>query len=194
MRRRNALLRAVEFVRAPIVGALAALGVRPNHLTLLGALVAAGAAYVASQGSLLAAGLLFLAGSLLDGLDGSLARRTGRSSTFGAFLDSFLDRVGEGLLLFGILVYYLSANDDTGAALAFVALFLSFLVSYARARAEGLGLRGTGGPSPRPVRVAVLVLGLLSGLVTGALIVVAALSGASVLWRVAVIWRQARGR
>lgn len=192
---RDSLRRALDGVRDPIVALLAAGRLRPNHLTLAGVVLAGAAGYVASQGALRLTGSLFLVGSLLDGLDGALARRTGTASRFGAFLDSIADRVAEGLLLFGLLVFFLRRDEDLGAALAFLALLASILVSYARARAEGLGLRGTGGLAPRPVRVAILVLGLFApGLVIASLALVAVLSGVSVLSRVSSVWQQSRDR
>ncbi|MBI4236319.1 MAG: CDP-alcohol phosphatidyltransferase family protein [Chloroflexi bacterium] len=193
MRGTGTLGRALDWVRDPVVAALAAVGVRPNSVTLLGLAITGVAGYAAAQAAPPLAGLLFLAGSLLDGLDGALARRTGAVSRFGAFLDSVADRIGEGLLLFGVLVLFLRRDNDLGASMTFLALLLSLLVSYARARAEGLGLRGTGGLAPRPVRIAILIVGLLaSGLLTWSLALVALLSGASVLQRGLGVWRQTR--
>lgn len=188
----SVLNQALETVRTPVVAVLAAVGVRPNHLTLFGMAVAGVAGYAVAQGATVLGGVLFLAGSLLDGLDGALARRTGRASVFGAFLDSVSDRIGEGLLLFGVLALALERDDDLDAMLAFGALLLSLMVSYTRARAEGLDLRGRGGLAPRPMRIAVLVIGLLLGLITSALALVAALSGIGVLQRVVIVWRQTR--
>lgn len=176
--------------RSPIVNALAAAGVHPNHLTILGGLVAGFSGYVVAQGELRIGGVIFLVGSLIDAFDGALARRTGRVSVFGAFLDSLLDRVGEGLLLAGALVYLMSMDDDFGALLAFVAMVASILVSYTRARAEGLNLEGAGGVSPRTVRVIILVIGLLVGQLVVALALVSALSIVSVVQRTIGVWKQ----
>lgn len=178
--------------RSPIVNALAAARVHPNHLTIFGGLIAGLSGYVVAQGELRIGGVIFLAGSLIDAFDGTLARRTGRVSIFGAFLDSLLDRVGEGLLLAGALVYLMSMDDDLGAALAFVAMLASILVSYTRARAEALNLKGTGGISPRTVRIVILVVGLLAGQLIVALALVSALSIVSVVQRTIGVWRQAR--
>lgn len=182
----------LDRVRSPVVGVLAAIGVRPNHLTILGGLIAASSGYAAAQGELRIAGAIFLGGSLLDAFDGALARRTGRVSVFGAFLDSLLDRVGEGLLLLGILVYFIALDDDRGAALAFGVMLASVLVSYARARAEGLGLQSVGVVSPRSVRVAILVAGLLFGQLILALALILVLSVVSVVQRTVSVWRQTR--
>jgi CDP-diacylglycerol--glycerol-3-phosphate 3-phosphatidyltransferase len=180
----------LDRMRSPVVDVLAAVGIRPNHLTILGGLIAASSGYAAAQGELRIAGAVFLGGSLLDAFDGALARRTGRVSVFGAFLDSLLDRVGEGLLLLGILVYFIALDDDRGVVLAFGVTLVSVLVSYARARAEGLGLRGVGVVSPRSVRVAILVAGLLLNQLIPALALILVLSIISVVQRTVSVWRQ----
>ncbi len=179
------LANAVERIRSPIVRVLAAVGVRPNHLTVLGALIAVGAGYLASQGALLPGGLVFLAGSLMDGLDGALARHTDSVSRTGAFLDSVLDRVGEAALLIGVTFYFAQEDDALAVVVTAAALALSMLVSYARARAESLGLnRGGFIPAPRPVRVAILAVGLVIAQPLIAVIAVAALSAVSALQRI----------
>ncbi len=185
MSRLSFLTNAVEGIRSPIVRVLAAVGVRPNHLTVVGALIAVGAGYLASQGALLPAGLVFLVGSLMDGLDGALARHTDSVSRTGAFLDSVLDRVGEAALLIGLSFYFAREDDALAVVVTTAALAFSMLVSYARARAESLGLnRGGFIPAPRPVRVVILSVGLLIGLPLIAVIAVAVLSAVSALQRI----------
>lgn len=179
------LANAAERIRSPVVRVLAAVGVRPNHLTILGALIAVGAGYLASEGALLPAGLIFLAGSLMDGLDGALARRTDSVSRTGAFLDSVLDRVGEAALLIGVSFYFAQEEDGLAVVTAAAALALSMLVSYARARAESLGLnRGGIILAPRPVRVVILSAGLIVAQPFIAVIAVAVLSAVSALQRI----------
>ncbi len=176
---------AIERLRSPIVRVLAALRVRPNHLTILGALIAIGAGFAASEGSLLLAGVIFLAGSLLDGLDGALARHTDTVTRTGAFLDSVLDRVGEAALLIGVSLYFARDDDATGVVVTAAALGLSMLVSYARARAEGLGLNGGGRIlAPRPVRIVLLSAGLIMSEPFIAVAAVAALSAVSAAHRI----------
>ena len=185
MSRLSVFANAIERIRSPIVRVLATVGVRPNHLTVLGALIAVGAGYLASQGTLLPAGLIFLAGSLMDGLDGALARHTDSVSRTGAFLDSVLDRVGEAALLIGLSFYFAREDDVLAVVMTTAALALSMLVSYARARAESLGLnRGSIIPAPRPVRVAILAVGLVIAQPLIAVIAVAALSAVSALQRI----------
>ena len=186
MSRLPSIADALECIRTPIVRVLAALGVRPNHLTILGPLVAGVSGYAAGQGMLLPAGLIFLAGSLLDGLDGALARHTDSVSDTGAFLDSVLDRVGEAALLIGLVVHFAREDDDVAIVATAAAIALSMLVSYARARAESLGLnRGGVILAPRPVRVIILSAGLIVGQPRIAVMAVAALSALSAAQRIA---------
>ena len=87
-------------------------------------------------------GLMFVVGSVLDILDGALARRSGKGTPFGAFLDSTVDRVGEGFMLGAVGLVMMRDGYEWGVAAAFAAIGGSFLVSYTRARAEALGLKG----------------------------------------------------
>jgi CDP-diacylglycerol--glycerol-3-phosphate 3-phosphatidyltransferase len=152
----------------PLAERLGHWGVSPNGLTITGfalALVAAGAA---ATGAWLPAGILVLAGGTCDLLDGAVARATGRQSAFGAFLDSTLDRWGEGLLYAGIIAGTAGAGFVAGAALAGVALAAASTVTYARARAESLGVSGEVGLAPRPERLLIVAAGLVgSGLAGG---------------------------
>ncbi len=133
---------------------------------------------------LLPAGLIFLAGSLLDGLDGALARHTGSESRTGAFLDSVLDRIGEATLQIGLVAYFIDEGDDVAVVATAAAMALSMLVSYTRARAEGLGLNYSGTiVAPRPVRVLILAAGLMISQPRIAVILVGVLSALSVLQR-----------
>ena len=141
---------------------------------------------------LLPAGLVFLVGSLMDGLDGALARHTDSASDTGAFLDSVLDRVGEAALLIGLAVYFAREDDEIGIAATVAALALSMLVSYTRARAQSLGLN-VGGiiPAPRPVRVLLLSASLIIGQPRVAVILVAVLAAVSALMRIVAGMRRA---
>ena len=187
------LMGVVERVRNPILGVLVALHIHPNHITVVGAVVAGAAGYIVANGELVLAATVYAVGSALDGLDGALARRIGAASAFGAYLDSLLDRVGEGLILLGLLVYFLRQDHDLGAILSLTALLASLLVSYARARSEGLRLDASGGFAPRPIRIVILVIGFLAGQPIPALAAITALSTATVVQRTAAVWMQTRG-
>ena len=142
---------------------LAKLGLTPNWITLLGLLVACVSAYLLSVGQLAAGGAALLISGAFDLFDGALARATGRVTTFGAFLDSAIDRVSEIVVLLGLLVYYLGRPSTSGAVLVYVALAGSIMVSYVRARAEGLGVDCKVGLMTRPERVAALGIALIVG-------------------------------
>jgi CDP-diacylglycerol---glycerol-3-phosphate 3-phosphatidyltransferase len=103
---------------------------------------------------------LFVVGSILDILDGALARSRGTGSPFGAFLDSTVDRVGEGFMLGAIGLVFMRHDQMWAVAVAFAAIAGSFLVSYTRARAEALGLKGDVGYGSRAERVIVITTGL----------------------------------
>jgi CDP-diacylglycerol--glycerol-3-phosphate 3-phosphatidyltransferase len=139
--------------------------VTPDALTVSGlALCIAGSVVVYLEylgwGLFLVGAALFVVGSILDILDGALARRRSFASPFGAFLDSTVDRVGEGFMLGAIGLVLLRDGSEWGVALAFAAMAGSFLVSYTRARAEALGLKGDVGIGSRAERVVVITAGL----------------------------------
>jgi CDP-diacylglycerol--glycerol-3-phosphate 3-phosphatidyltransferase len=149
------------------VTGLARTRVTPNVLTTAGvSLCLSGAVLVAFEGRSpwlvywLAAGT-FVVGSLLDILDGALARAGGKSTPFGAFLDSTTDRVGEGAMLAAIALVFSQHGEGWAVALAVAAVVGSFLVSYTRAKAEALGLRGDVGFGSRAERVVMITAGLV---------------------------------
>ncbi len=104
---------------------------------------------------------VFLLGSLLDILDGALARAGGKATPFGAFIDSTTDRIGEAFMLGSIGLVFERQGNDVALAFAFAAVAGSFLVSYTRARAEALSLRGDVGIGSRAERVVVITGGLV---------------------------------
>ena len=104
---------------------------------------------------------VFGVGSILDILDGALARASGKGTPFGAFLDSTTDRVGEGLMLGAIALLFARHHEMVAVGLTFAGVVGSFLVSYTRARAEALGLRGDVGIGSRAERVVVITAGLV---------------------------------
>ena len=105
--------------------------------------------------------VLFVAGSLFDILDGALARAGGKSTPFGAFMDSTTDRLSEALMLGAIALVLVRDGSELGVGLSVAAIAGSFLVSYTRARAEALGLRGDVGIGSRAERVVVITAGLV---------------------------------
>jgi CDP-diacylglycerol---glycerol-3-phosphate 3-phosphatidyltransferase len=142
---------------------LVRLGITPNALTIVGALLNIAVGLILAAGYLRLGGVLVLVVSLVDGLDGTLAR-IGRGATkFGAFLDSVLDRVSESALFLGLAWYYMGQPGRTEEMLLYAAIVGSLLVSYTRARAEGLGIECKVGLLTRVERCLVLFLGLVLG-------------------------------
>jgi CDP-diacylglycerol---glycerol-3-phosphate 3-phosphatidyltransferase len=138
----------------------------PDALTAAGVLLSiAGGVAVCFEdrggGFFLLGAALFVVGSILDILDGALARSRGVGSQFGAFIDSTVDRVGEAFMLGAIALVVMRDDNEWGVALAFAALAGSFLVSYTRARAEALGLKGDVGLGSRAERVVVITTGIV---------------------------------
>ena len=163
MASRERARRAVsDYVEKPVAGLMNRIGLTPNLVTLIGLLIAAGGAWLVAVGEWRIGGIVVLFGGAFDMFDGALARMTGRASKFGALLDSVADRVAEALTLFGILAFYLISDDDVGAALAYVAIIGSLMVSYMRARSEGLGIDCKVGVMTRPERVAAVGFGLIA--------------------------------
>jgi CDP-diacylglycerol--glycerol-3-phosphate 3-phosphatidyltransferase len=141
--------------------------ITPNALTAAGVTLCAAAAIVVlfeGRNEILfywLAALVFVVGSLLDILDGALARAGGKATPFGAFIDSTTDRVSEGFMLTAIAWVLARNHHPAFVAVAMAAVAGSFLVSYTRARAEALGLRGDVGIGSRAERVVVITAGLV---------------------------------
>jgi CDP-diacylglycerol--glycerol-3-phosphate 3-phosphatidyltransferase len=144
-----------------VVKLLAKTPVTPNALTVCSLVITVGAALLVGTEHFVAAGLVLLFAALFDIFDGALARATNRVTTFGAALDSTLDRLAEAAIMIGLLVVYARAQALPEIVLVGVALVSSFMVSYVRARAEGLGVECQVGIFTRSERIALLVLGLL---------------------------------
>ncbi|MFL5931262.1 MAG: CDP-alcohol phosphatidyltransferase family protein [Gaiellaceae bacterium] len=156
----------VRRLAAGSIGGLARTRVTPDFLTALGLTIcgiAAVAVYFEYRNEIVwywTGAILFWAGSLLDILDGALARRSGKGTQFGAFLDSTTDRLGEAAMLAAIGLVFARHGQHFALGAVFAAMAGSFLVSYTRARAEALGLKGDVGIGSRAERVVVIVTGL----------------------------------
>ena len=168
---------------------LARTGAHPNHVTITAMLLNAGVGVIIALGHVQLGGVLVLVVALIDTLDGALARVTRKSTTFGAFLDSTLDRYSEGFILLGLLIHLSAGGDRLGVALCFVVLLGSLMVSYTRARAEGLGMKCEVGVAPRPERVAILSVGLIVGWTLPALAILAVLTHLTALQRILHVLR-----
>jgi CDP-diacylglycerol--glycerol-3-phosphate 3-phosphatidyltransferase len=181
------------------VTGLARTRVTPNMLTAAGVTLCLAAAVIVpfeSRNHLLFYWLgaaVFVVGSVLDILDGALARAGGRSTQFGAFLDSTTDRIGEGAMLAAIGLVLANQRNDIATVFTIVAVAGSFLVPYVRAKAEALGLRGDVGLGSRAERVVVITAGLVLapwGALQWAIYLLAATSALTVLQRILYVRKQ----
>ena len=200
-RLQQSYLDGVRRVASNSIGGLARTRVSPNALTAAGVLLCAAAAvvvYFEYRNELAAywtgAGL-FIVGSILDILDGALARRSNRATPFGAFVDSTTDRMSEVFVLGAIALILARENNEVGLAFTVAAIAGSFLVSYTRARAEVLGLKGDVGIGSRAERVVVISAGLILapwGAVQWAIYLLTATAWITVLQRVLAVRAQLR--
>jgi phosphatidylinositol phosphate synthase len=190
---------ALSRLLTPTGRTLARIGVTPNVITVVGTIgVVAGALSLYPRGELFWGTVLITVFVLFDMLDGAVARVTGGGTTWGAFLDSTLDRVSDGAIFAGLILWLAGKGDDLPlAVLALYCLVSGALVSYAKARAEGLGLSCDVGIAERGERILVVLVAIgLDGLgVPYALVVglwlLAAASTVTVVQRVVVVRRQA---
>lgn len=179
----------------PVVGSLAKWGVTPNMVTAAGIGLNLAATPFIALGHFWWAAVIFVAASLCDLLDGSLARFSGKESAFGAFLDSTMDRVSEGVTLIALGVYYARTDHLPELVAVFIFLMASYLVSYERARAEALGLDCKVGLMSRPERIVVLTTGFVFArwyVLSVAVYLLAVLTTFTVLQRILHVRRQLR--
>jgi CDP-diacylglycerol--glycerol-3-phosphate 3-phosphatidyltransferase len=149
----------------PVAKLFARINLHPHAITVSGVALSLAAGYCCATGKWYTAALLVFAGSCMDGLDGLVARQAGKTTAFGAVLDSCCDRISETAWFFGILFYYLHRPLYCGAGiyLAFLAMAGSLMVSYVRARCEGANIICKQGILQRPERIVVLIACLLAG-------------------------------
>lgn len=164
--------------------------VNPNLLTVVGTLVSLLAAWAFAEGHFRTGALVMLAGGFFDLVDGVVARHFGTSSSFGAFLDSTLDRLVDMALMLGVIMYYGSTGERLPQLLAGVVLVSSIVTSYAKARAELSIPHMPGGLLERGERVGLLAIGALFGLMVPALWLLAAGTTWTAGQRIAVAYRE----
>jgi CDP-diacylglycerol--glycerol-3-phosphate 3-phosphatidyltransferase len=133
----------------------------PNAISVTGFVLNVAAAALVLEEHFLLAGVAFIVGSVMDTLDGRYSRMSGKGTLFGAFLDSTLDRIEEGIVLTAVAWYFADSGDPVAAAACVAAVLGSLMVSYTRARAEALGVECKVGLATRPVRVVILSIGLV---------------------------------
>jgi CDP-diacylglycerol---glycerol-3-phosphate 3-phosphatidyltransferase len=183
---------AAEF-SAAMVNRLIESRLTPNAISMVGLIGNLAAAVLIWQGYYFLGGVAFIVGSVMDTLDGRYARASGKGTLFGAFLDSTLDRVEEGLVLTAVAYRFALSGDEFAAAMCVVVVLGALMVSYTRARAEALGVECKVGLATRPVRVVILSVGLVfakgagvvdADLLAPAIYVMAALTAVTVVQRV----------
>jgi phosphatidylinositol phosphate synthase len=171
----------------------------PNAISLTGFAGNLLAAFLVTQRLFFLAGVAFVLGSIMDTLDGRYSRMSGKGTPFGAFLDSTLDRVEEGVVLTAVAAYFSSRGMDLAVAASVLAVLASLMVSYTRARAEALGVECKVGIATRAVRVVILSIGLVFAkgaglghfeLLAPAVYVLAALSTITMLQRIFHVRRE----
>jgi CDP-diacylglycerol--glycerol-3-phosphate 3-phosphatidyltransferase len=171
----------------------------PNAISLTGFVLNLVAAALIVDRMFFLAGIAFIVGSVMDTLDGRYSRMSGKGTPFGAFLDSTLDRLEEGIVLIAVGAYFASRHNQVAAAATVAAVLGSLMVSYTRARAEALGVECKVGLATRPVRVVILSIGLVFAkgagigdfeLLAPAVYVLAALTVLTTLQRIFHVRRQ----
>src|ERR1700749_984070 len=161
----------------------------PNAISLTGFGLCVVAAVLILQGWWIPGGIAFIVGSVCDTMDGRYSRMSGKASPFGAFLDSTLGRVEEGIVLAAVAVHFSRVGDDLAVGATVLAVLASLMVSYTRARAEALGVEGKGGIADRAGRGVILSAGLVFGGLWHVLpIAVYVLAGLSIFTVLQRIW------
>jgi CDP-diacylglycerol--glycerol-3-phosphate 3-phosphatidyltransferase len=165
----------------------------PNSISLTGLLLNLVAAALIVDERFVLGGIAFIVGSIMDTLDGRYSRMSGKGTQFGAFLDSTLDRMEEGIVLAAVAWVFAERGESFAAAAVVVAVLASLMVSYTRARAEALGVECKVGLATRAVRVVILSAGLLLAdleLLAPAVYVLAGLGSFTVLQRILHVRRE----
>jgi len=197
---KNAALRAIE----PAISLLARHRVSPNTITTAGTLLTIAASVVYATGHIMTAGWIMNVTAFFDVADGEVARRTGRSSVFGAFYDSTLDRVADGALMAGLAFFYATSAIHHNLAMVVVCLVCiigTFLISYTRARAETLGIDAKVGLMQRPERMVLLSIpqsffGLFwnGWVLMGIIILLTVTAWITAIQRIAYVYRATKAR
>jgi len=182
-----------------LMSAIGRIPITPNQITVIGVALTFVAAVLVALGYLRWAGVVLIVAGTFDILDGALARSSGRSYPYGAFLDSTLDRYSEGAIYIGLAAYFAGTPGPLQRWLllaTMAALAGSFLVSYVRARAQSLGFTCESGLFARPERVVVTVVGLIVGglVLYGVVFLLAILTNLTALQRIREVWLQGRAQ
>lgn len=175
----------------PVAAFFLRIGLKPDHITILGFLLSSLSAYFIATGKITIGGLILLIGGPLDVVDGSMARKLGEPSKLGALFDSVVDRYSEFIVFIGLLIYFLQKPYIMGCILVIVALGGSLLVSYVKARAESLGFNAKVGILTRVERLMIMIIGLIFNIPLVALWIIAILSNITAIQRFLFVRKQA---
>lgn len=178
-----------RFFLEPIARFIGWTRISPNVISMVGFLLTVGVAFVIGSGHLRLGGFLIFAAAGFDALDGTLARMMGRTSRFGAFLDSTLDRFSEAVIFLGLFIYLVNQGAQTELVLIYATIVGSLMVSYARARAEGIGVPLKEGLLTRFERVLLLIIGLIFNQLTLVLWILAIFTNFTAVQRMWLVWR-----
>ena len=176
-----------HFLDAPLGPVVKKIPLSPNALTVMGFLTALAAAFAIPH-NLRLGGILILSGGIFDVLDGVSARTNGKTTRFGAFLDSVLDRYSDAFIFLSISYYLATNGNHTGAFLSLGTLVGAFLISYARARAEGIGVSCDTGIMERTERIILLVFATLTGWLVPILWAMLILTHFTAIQRILHVW------
>lgn len=177
-----------HFLDRPLSSFAKRININPNILTITGFLITTIAAITLPK-SLIVGGILILCGGFFDMVDGVIARVNNRSTSFGAFLDSVLDRYSDSFLLLGFSWYFFKNDLIVGVFLSLGTLIGALIISYARARAEGLGKDCHTGLMERPERVILMAFGALTGWVLPIMWIMLILTHVTVIQRIYHVWK-----
>ena len=171
---------------------LAKTKITPNQLTFIGLLVNAVVAFLIAKGNFgyLILGVLIWVAGFFDALDGSVARETGKTSVFGNFWDSVLDRYADSVIYFGVLIHFLKLGLPDQVIITVIAIVGSLAVSYTRAKAESLGVECEVGLMPRSVRIIILGASFCVHQVFWGLFIIAVFSHLTVIQRIIHVYRK----
>ncbi len=185
-----------RFVRQYMLGVgrfFAGFGITPNMATMIGFGLNVIVAIILASGYPRLAGTLLLFASAFDMVDGAIARSTGKTSSFGGFLDSTVDRYSEIVVYIGLVVWLNTTdNDHLGSLLVLISATGALMISYARARAEAIGLKASVGLVARPERVVLLAICLIFNLPMVALWILAVTTHVTAVWRMVHVWQVTR--
>ena len=159
----DSLKQNVRQMIKPLAEFFLKLGISPNTMTVIGVLLSIVSAVLFATKSLYWGGIIYMLAGFCDIFDGAMARMQNRGTSFGAFLDSTLDRMAEAFALLGVMVYFHRIGDTPMIYITYLAVTASMLVSYSKARSEGLGQECNVGWLERPERVTLVVAGVILG-------------------------------